>query len=834
MTVKPTYEELEQRVKDLEKESAERKSLENALRESQERLELALDGADLAMWNWNVETGSVEYGPRWAEILGYSAEEIKPDVSAWEELVHPDDMSLVMQKVSANLEGLTSFYECEHRLKSKSGEWRWVLARGKVVERDNDGKALRHTGTQFDITERVIAQQALKDAREELEQKVLERTAELVEANEQLKKEIKEREQAEEKIQEQYRFLKTLFDAIPFPFFLKDNDTKYLGCSPSYAEIFGVNTEEIVGKRSGDIFSDDIAVVHNQMDQELFQNPGTQVYEYRFKYADGSLHDKIVSKATYNDDNGNLAGMVGFYTDITERKRAEEALRESEERYRILFNSGNDAVFVHQPSAEGKLRKFIEVNDVACKMYGYTREELLESTPLDLPISAQKENARIWVRRLLFEKHNVFEIVHKAKDGKEIPVEINAHLFDFKGQPTILSIVRDITERKRSEARLQQSQKMEAIGTLAGGIAHDFNNILSPLLGYAELIKYDLSDDSPFQSSVNEIIRASLRARDLVQQILAFSRQTEDELKPIKIHPAVNEAIKLLQATLPKTIDIEQNIDPDCGAVVAAPTQIHQIAMNLATNAYHAMEDEGGTLKIALKQIQMELDQSEPIGLVPGTYACLAVSDTGCGIEKDILDKIFDPYFTTKEKNKGTGLGLSVVHGIVKNYGGDIHIRSEPGKGTEFHVYLPIIESQIEEGAKDSIDSIQGGTEEILLVDDEEAIVRMERKMLKQLGYEVTTRAGSIDALEAFKANPDRYDLIITDMTMPNMTGIQLAQEIKKIKPEVPVIICTGFSNQIDEEKCKAMGIQGYVMKPIISKEFAGTIREVLDRTLVS
>jgi CheY-like chemotaxis protein len=371
---------------------------------------------------------------------------------------------------------------------------------------------------------------------------------------------------------------------------------------------------------------------------------------------------------------------------------------------------------------------------------------------------------------------------------------------------------------------------MEAIGTLAGGIAHDFNNILSPLLGHAELLMSDLNEDSPLQASVNEIYRASLRARDLVQQILAFSRQTEDELKPIKIHPAVKEALTLLRASLPKTINIEQNIDSNCGAVIADPTQIHQIAMNLATNAYHAMEDTGGTLKVALKQVQMEPDQSKNIGLVPGTYACLTVSDTGCGIQKEILDKIFDPYFTTKGKSKGTGLGLSVVHGIVKGYGGDIHIKSEPGKGTEVCVYLPIIESKIEKGATHSIESIQGGTEKILLVDDEEAIVRMEQQMLKQLGYQVTTRTGSIDALEAFKANPDRYDLIITDMTMPNMTGIQLAQEIKKIRPEIPIIICTGFSDQINEEKCKAMGIQGYVMKPIVRKEFAGTIRTVLDR----
>jgi CheY-like chemotaxis protein len=246
------------------------------------------------------------------------------------------------------------------------------------------------------------------------------------------------------------------------------------------------------------------------------------------------------------------------------------------------------------------------------------------------------------------------------------------------------------------------------------------------------------------------------------------------------------------------------------------------------------MEDTGGTLTVVLKQIRMETGQVESLELEPGIYACLTVKDTGIGIERGNLEKIFNPYFTTKGKDKGTGLGLSVVHGIVKGYGGDIQINSEAGKGTEAYVYLPIVESKIEHRAKEVGNFISEGTERILLVDDEEAIVRLEQQMLEKLGYEVIARTGSFDALEAFKANPDRYDLIVTDMTMPNMTGIKLSKEIKKIRPEIPVIICTGFSEKIDGEKCKALGIQGYVMKPIVRNEFAGTIREVIDKTVVA
>ena len=371
--------------------------------------------------------------------------------------------------------------------------------------------------------------------------------------------------------------------------------------------------------------------------------------------------------------------------------------------------------------------------------------------------------------------------------------------------------------------------KMEAIGTLAGGIAHDFNNILFPLLGYSEMLKEDLPTDSPLQGHVDEILHAALRSKNLVKQILTFSRQADQELRPIKLQPIVKEVIKLLRSSIPTTIDIQQDIDPECDAVIADPTQVHQIIMNLATNAYHAMEDSGGRLGVSLKQFNLEPDQSFLPELPAGEYTLLTVADTGIGIEKDIMNKIFDPYFTTKETGKGTGLGLSVVLGIVKTCNGDIRIYSEPGEGTEIQVYLPVITRKAEDEISDLSEPIQGGTEKILLIDDEEPVIRMEQKMLERLGYRVTIRTGSLDGLEAFKANPDYFDLVITDMTMPNMTGIQLAGEIKKIRSDIPVVLCTGFSYQINGEKSKALGIQGFVMKPVVTREMAQTIRKVLD-----
>ncbi len=385
-------------------------------------------------------------------------------------------------------------------------------------------------------------------------------------------------------------------------------------------------------------------------------------------------------------------------------------------------------------------------------------------------------------------------------------------------------------EHELLNQQLQQAQKMEAIGTLAGGIAHDFNNILYPLMGFTEMLKEDVPSDSPLHSHIDEILQASFRAKDLVKQILAFSRQGEQELRPIKLQPIIKEALKLLRSSIPATIEMKQEIDPACGVVVADPTQIHQIIMNLATNAYHAMEEKGGSLTVSLEQVRLESEQILLPELAPGDYAMLRVTDTGPGIEKDQLDKIFDPYFTTKGTGKGTGLGLSVVQGIVKRSHGDIQVLSEPGQGTEVQVYLPVQQQISTEKHTDPDQPVRGGTEKILLVDDEASIVKMEQQMLERLGYTVTARTGSFDALEAFKADPQAFDVVVTDMTMPNMTGVQLAAELKKIRPNIPVVLCTGFSYQVNEENSKALGIDGFVMKPVIMKEIAATIRKVLDK----
>ena len=423
------------------------------------------------------------------------------------------------------------------------------------------------------------------------------------------------------------------------------------------------------------------------------------------------------------------------------------------------------------------------------------------------------------------------ELTMVRKDGLTFEVVVSVSLIqDEKLQPVgIMVSFTDITERKRLEAQLRQAQKMEAMGTLAGGIAHDFNNILSSVIGFTEIALDDVPKGSLLESNLQEVFKAGRRARGLVKQILTYSRQSELEKRPIEISPLVKETLRFLRASIPTTIEISEDIEPELETVLIDPTQINQVLINLCSNAAHAMQENGGTLEVSLANVTLDPGSKSRLhDMVPGPYIRLSVSDTGHGMNSGMRERIFDPYFTTKEKGEGTGLGLAVVHGIIKALGGTITVYSEPGEGSTFHVYLPTIESgeELETGTEESVPI---GNERILFVDDELPIVNLGKQMLERLGYDVVTETNSIEALKLVQANPDRFDLVITDMTMPNMTGEALALELMQIRPDIPIILCTGFSWKIKEKKAKAMGIRAFLNKPLLKYEIAETIRRVLD-----
>jgi CheY-like chemotaxis protein len=371
---------------------------------------------------------------------------------------------------------------------------------------------------------------------------------------------------------------------------------------------------------------------------------------------------------------------------------------------------------------------------------------------------------------------------------------------------------------------------MEAIGTLAGGIAHDFNNILAAIMGFMEIAKFDLDSEHPASRNLDQALKASHRAKDLVKQILVFSRKDKQHKRPVRMNEVVKEAVKMIRATLPSTIEIRWRIDAAPMTTIADETQLHQMLMNLCSNAAHAMEKDGGILDVTLTSLDLSTqDEAESVQLAPGPYLKLTVKDTGCGMEKDILDCIFDPYFTTKGKDRGTGLGLSMVHGIVLSYGGTVRVESEPSKGSRFDVYLPRVQEAVEASSITASLSTRRGSEHILIVDDEKQLIDMQRQLLEFLGYKVTSHTSSEEALDAFRSNPEAFDLVVTDMTMPRMTGDQMALQMLSIKPRIPIVICTGYSNRISKEKAKAIGIKGLVLKPVVLREMAEVIRNALD-----
>jgi len=563
---------------------------------------------------------------------------------------------------------------------------------------------------------------------------------------------------------------------------------------------------------------------------EILKKEGHIRFQSQFVTSHNESIPVEISSRIINKKAGIIQGIV---RDIRERKIAENKLKESEKKYRQLVETTGDIIFSHNPEGE-----ITFVNKAGLEFSGYTKTEFLNKNIKDfLPEEELKKLKKRKKKRLKGDlKHYHYETKFFNKSSDLIDVDIHTTpLYENRNYRGSLVVARNISERKKIEENQKniekqkhQSQKLETLGTLAGGIGHDFNNILTPIIGYTEIIQQNIMKENPNYKYINEILKGCLRAKDLISQMLSFSRDTEQRKQPLNIIPIVKEALKLLRPSIPRTIKIERKLPDSPPLISADPTRIHQVIMNLCTNGYQAMEGKGGILSIEVKPIYINQETSEKyLDLENGHYLKLVVSDTGTGIDKETREHIFEPFYTTKEE--GTGMGLAVVHGIVKSHNGRISVYSDDGEGTTFNIYFPIIKSKNNPESKTDF-KIQKGSGSILLVDDRKDVTDTLKQMLISLGYQVSSVNSSRDALELYRQNPDKIELLITDYIMPEMTGIELAQKINDFDSALPKIMISGHKYQMSKEQIRETGINKILHKPLLIPDIAKAIDSVLKK----
>lgn len=643
--------------------------------------------------------------------------------------------------------------------------------------------------------------------------------------NRRLRQSIKDRESAEEALrasEEKYRLIvegqnDLILKLAP--------DGRILFASPSIRELFGCGSDEIVGTNL-------LSLVHPEDDENVqLAMQSLQVAPHFCQYETRCLTSKnwkwlFWSNKAVLDRTGQLLEIIAVGRDTTKRKRAELRLKESEEKFRAIFEHAADSVLLLNADSLA----IVDFNATAHQNLGYTRKEFKQLKLHDLLAVDTPDTVAGIVRKILAADLQPVETSLKTKSGQIRYCRIRQRAITISDHNYTLGIWHDITDRKMLEEQLMHSQKMEAIGTLAGGVAHDFNNILGIIIGNAELALLDITDAHPLNQKLKEIETAGQRAKDVVAQLLSFSRQDEARRLPVELGAIIDESLQLLRASIPATIDIKKVLYPRPLTVLSDSTQIQQVLINLCTNAAHAMEAGAGTLTVSLNKADLGRVMADQIGLRPGAYARLTVEDTGAGIDPSILERIFDPYFTTKQTHIGTGMGLAIVHGIVTKYNGGITVNSQPGRGSQFDVFLPLCTVVSEVRAPDSTESLSGKGR-LLFIDDEPAILKLGAAYLSQLGYEVQTSGDSSQALKMYRAAPNRYDLIILDRTMPKLSGKELAKEIFKLNSDAPVIMCSGYSNETVRNNIHALGIKAFLQKPYQMRTLARTIQQVLTQS---
>ncbi len=777
----------------------ERKQTEDALRLSEERLRAALAASRTGTFRWEFSTDELSWDDSLDALFGIPQGQAVRSLETFIATVHPEDRAHV-SKACERCAREGADFDAEFRVVWPDGSLHWLDDKGKTFF-DVAGRPLYMTGACVDITDRKLAETALRESEAEF---------------------------------------RSLAEAMPQMVWITRPDGWNLYFSQQWTDYTGQTLEEGLGHEWNKPFHPDDQQRSWDAWQLATATIGIYSIEARIRRADGIYRWWLIRGVPQLDASGNVIKWFGTCTDIHDLKlaeleisRANEALRDSDEKFRALSDNITDVFWITSP--DFKTMHYVSAGYEL--IWGRSAESLYA-------------NPHQWVESILPDERESAFAVFATLMGTAAEVNLEyriarpdgtvrwIHDRGFQVRDALGKLVRltgiatDITERKKMEAQLSQAQKLQAIGTLAGGIAHDFNNILAAIIGYSEMAKRGISRDSRAQAHLQQVLIASTRAKDLVKQILTFSRIEEPDRETLQLQPIIAETLGLLRVSLPSTVEIRQDIDPDAPSVMGDASQLHQLILNLCVNAAQAMKKHGGILGVRLTSLDIDGDFA---GIHPelkeGPHVRLDVSDTGCGMNRASQERIFEPFFTTKAPGEGTGLGLAVVHGVIKNHGGAIVISSELGAGTTFMVYLPVCDRRPSPTLQE-LDSVpRGSGERILFVDDEVALVSLGQSMLEDLGYRVTTKTDSVEALAAFTSQPEDFDLVITDVTMPRLNGAELATALLEIRPTLPIILVSGYSAGLSQEKARAMGIRELIAKPCGIQVLGDAIRRSLVET---
>lgn len=769
------------------------KQAEAELKASYERIKTLYDQSPVMLHSLDRDYNLISVNDRWLEVMGYQREDVigRP----FSDFLTPESRKFAQNRVWPEFLDAGWVKNIAYQVVKKNGDIMDVILNA-TSERDEEGRMLRTISVVEDVTKHKMAE--------------------------------RDRKLFEEKFEKAFKASPVWVSITTV------EDGRFLEVNDTFTSISGYTREEAVGRTSHEL-GFWLGPNDRQRAVDLYHKQGYfRDLEMKMRYKDGKAHTMLWSVDPIEYEGSTC--WINVLTDITERKEAELALQQSEENIRLLFEQMVSGFALHEiicdDSGEPVDYRFLEVNPAFERHTGLTREAVLGKRATDILPGIDKD---------LIQSYGQVALTGRPKQFEYYSVDLGRHyeISAFSPRHGQFAVTfSDVSSRKEGEeqraaleAQLRQAQKLEAIGTLAGGIAHDFNNILAAIIGYSELVLADVPEDGELNSNAAQVVQAGLRARDLVKQILAFSRRSEQQRNPLRLGSLVKEAIKLLRSSLPATIQVITHIPRKEPTVLADPTQIQQVLMNLCTNAAQAMHPAGGQLKVEVYEEELaEGDLTSLWRIQPGPYLALDISDTGQGMEPDILSKIFEPYFTTKEPGEGTGLGLAVVHGIVTSHGGALHVSSKKNKGTTFRIYLPVADEDASQTESQSPEPVIGGNESIMFVDDEESLCSAWAFRLGRLGYDVETFTNPLQAEKAYLANPAGYDLLVTDQTMPGLLGSELARRLMEATPLLPVILCTGYSQVIDEPQARAMGIGAFVMKPYTSRQLARVIRDMLDQ----